>query len=515
MTDNTLLIGGCADGHVSLLGNQANRHGLVAGATGTGKTVTLKVLAEGFSRLGVPVFAADVKGDLSGIAAAGKPHPKIDERIESIGIDDYSAQGSPVVFWDLYQKQGHPIRTTVSEVGPLLLSRMLDLNDTQTGVIEVLFSVADAEGLLLLDLADLRAMLNHLIDHASEISRDYGLISKQSIAAIQRKLLQLERAGGKQFFGEPALKLDDLMRQDLSGRGIVNILAADELMMNPRLYSTALLWLLSELFEELPEVGDPEVPKLVFFFDEAHLLFNDAPKALVERIEQVVRLIRSKGVGVYFVTQSPSDLPDSVLGQLGNRVQHALRASTPKQRRAIKSAAESYVPKPGLDVVATIGSLGVGEALVSVLGPKGAPLPVEKTLICPPRCSFAPLAAAERKAMYKRSPVGGTYDTAVDRESAHERLTTRAEAAAKKAEEDAKREAANKAAEQAAKEKAKAEEKLRKAQEAARKKKARATKSKSRRQTPQEAMFKSAARTVGSTIARELMRGLLGSLKRR
>jgi len=338
----------------------ANRHGLVAGATGTGKTVTLMLLAEGFSRIGVPVFMADVKGDIAGLAAAGKPHPKIDERISHIGIEGYLQQPNPVVLWDLWGRDGHPVRTTVTEIGPVLLARMLELNDTQEGVLQVVFRVADEDGLLLLDLKDLRALLNHVAENRTEFSARYGLVNTASIGAIQRRLLQIEADGGAQFFGEPALDLADLMRQDLSGRGIINILSADQLILKPRLYSSFLLWLLSELFEQLPEVGDQDRPRLAFFFDEAHLLFNDCPPALRQRVEQVVRLIRSKGVGIYFCSQNPDDIPNDILGQLGNRVQHALRAFTPRDQKAIRAAAETFVPNPDLDVVATITTLGVG-----------------------------------------------------------------------------------------------------------------------------------------------------------
>ncbi|MFS8137104.1 MAG: helicase HerA-like domain-containing protein, partial [Thermomonas sp.] len=367
-------------GLVHLLPRYGNRHGLVAGATGTGKTVTLMTLAEGFSRIGVPVFLADVKGDLAGLAVPGAMNDKIQQRITEMGITDYRNEGAPTIFWDLYGKNGHPVRATVSEIGPTLLGRMLELNDTQEGVLEIVFKLADDNGWLLLDLADLRALLSYVGDNRKDISTKYGLVSTQSIGAIQRALLQIEQQGGDAFFAEPALELADLMRTTTDGRGMVSILAADQLIMKPRLYSSFLLWLLSELFESLPEVGDLDKPKLVFVFDEAHLLFDDAPPALQQRIEQVVRLIRSKGVGVYFCSQFPDDVPDNILGQLGNRVQHALRAFTPRDQKAVKTAAETFVPNPALNVAQVISQLGTGEALVSMLLDKGVPMPVERTL---------------------------------------------------------------------------------------------------------------------------------------
>jgi DNA helicase HerA-like ATPase len=391
----------------------ANRHGLVAGATGTGKTVTLQVLAEGFSRAGVPVFAADIKGDLAGIAAVGEAKDAFVKRAKDIGID-YAPDEFPVIFWDLFGEQGHPVRATISEMGPLLLSRMLDLNDVQEGVLNITFRVADERGLMLLDLKDLRAMLGFVADNAKEIGSVYGNISKPSVGAIQRHLLVLENQKAEKFFGEPALALKDFMRTDRDGRGFINVLAADKLMENPRLYATFLLWLLSELFEDLPEVGDPDKPKLVFFFDEAHLLFDDAPKALMDKIEQVVRLIRSKGVGVYFVTQNPLDVPDDVLGQLGNRVQHALRAFTPRDQRAVKAAAETFRPNPKLNTAKVITELGKGEALVSFLDIKGAPNVVERTLIRPPTARLGTITAEERASVIAKSPLKGKYDTAID-----------------------------------------------------------------------------------------------------
>jgi DNA helicase HerA-like ATPase len=402
----------------------ANRHGLVTGATGTGKTVTLQVLAEGLSRAGVPVFAADIKGDLSGISVVGEAKDALVKRAKSLGFD-YQPDEFPAVFWDVFGEQGHPVRATISEMGPLLLSRMMELNDTQEGVLNIAFRVADEQGLLLLDLKDLRAMLGYLADHAAELTTQYGNVSKATVGTIQRQLLVLENQGGTKFFGEPALALTDLMRTSSDGRGYINILVADKLMSNPRLYATFLLWLLSELFEELPEVGDLPKPKLAFFFDEAHLLFNDAPKALLDRIEQVVRLIRSKGVGVYFVTQNPIDVPDKVLGQLGNRVQHALRAFTPRDQKAVKSAAETFRPNPKLDTAKVITELATGEALVSFLEGKGTPAPVERVMIRPPAARIGPITAEERAKIQNASPVKGKYDTAVDAESAYEVLQKR------------------------------------------------------------------------------------------
>jgi DNA double-strand break repair helicase HerA and related ATPase len=411
---------------IALLPSYANRHGLIAGATGTGKTVTLQRLAEGFSRIGVPVFMADVKGDLAGISQPGEPSGKVKERIDQLKLKDFKFEACPVVFWDAFGAQGHPVRMTMSELGPLLLSRMLDLNEIQSGVLNAVFKVADDETLLLLDLKDLRAMLKHVGDNAKDYTTRYGNISPASIGAIQRGLLTLESQGGDQLFGEPALNINDLMQTD-RGRGVVNILAADKLMSSPKLYATLLLWLLAELFERLPEVGDPEKPKLVFFFDEAHLLFNDAPPALLDKIEQVVRLIRSKGVGVYFVTQNPLDIPDTVLGQLGNRVQHALRAFTPRDQKAVKTAATTLRANPKLNVEAAITELAVGEALVSLLDEKGRPAVVERALIVPPGCRLGPLTTEERAAIMRTSAVGGAYDKTVDRESAYEKLTARHE----------------------------------------------------------------------------------------
>ncbi|MGN6513472.1 MAG: helicase HerA-like domain-containing protein [Lysobacteraceae bacterium] len=481
---------------VQLLPQYGNRHGLVAGATGTGKTVTLMTLAEGFSRIGVPVFLADVKGDVAGLAVAGTPSDKLRQRLGETGVADWRPEGTPVVFWDLYGKAGHPVRTTVSEMGPLLLSRILELNDTQSGVLDIVFKLADDRGLLLLDLADLRALLGLVADERKDIATSYGLVSTQSIGAIQRALLQLEQQGGAGFFGEPALELADLMRTTPDGRGVASILAADQLVLKPRLYASFLLWLLSELFEQLPEVGDLDKPKLVFVFDEAHLLFDDAPPALQQRVEQVVRLVRSKGVGVYFCSQFPDDVPDAILGQLGNRVQHALRAFTPRDQKAVRTAAETFVANPKLDVAATIGQLGVGEALASMLGDKGIPQPVERTLVAPPRCRMGAITDAERAQVRAGSPVGAKYDQPVDRESAAERLARKAHAAAERAAAPPARTRAQDDADaggfgQAVKD---------------------AVFGTSRRQGMVEAMAKQAARTVGSQIGRQILRGVLGGL---
>jgi len=413
---------------LALLPALANRHGLIAGATGTGKTVTLQTLAQGFSAIGVPVFMADVKGDLSGLSQAGSMSPKLKERLASLGLREFALAGCPVILWDVFGKSGHPVRATVSDMGPLLLARMLNLNETQEGVLALAFKIADDNGLLLLDMKDLRAMLQHVGDGAREFTTEYGNISAASIGTIQRALLQIEQQGAERFFGEPALNIDDLMQTDEHGRGMINILAAEALMGSPKLYSTFLLWMLSELFEHLPEVGDPEKPKLVFFFDEAHLLFNEAPKALLEKIEQMVRLIRSKGVGVYFVTQNPLDIPDTVLGQLGNRVQHALRAFTPRDQKAVKAAAETMRANPKLKVETAITELGVGEALVSFLDAQGRPCMAERALIVPPASRIGPITAVERQAVIRGSVIFGHYEQTVDRESAYEKLKGRAQA---------------------------------------------------------------------------------------
>jgi DNA helicase HerA-like ATPase len=405
----------------------ANRHGLVTGATGTGKTVTLQVLAEGFSAAGVPVFAADIKGDLSGVAAMGEPKDFLVKRANEVELDPYANAQFPAVFWDLFGEQGHPIRATVSEMGPLLLARLMNLNDTQEGVLNIVFRVADEQKLLLLDLKDLQALLTYVAENAATLTTQYGNVAKATVGAVQRQLLVLDTQGGDKFFGEPALALADIMRTAPDGRGVINILAADKLMSSPRLYATFLLWLLSELFEELPEVGDPDKPKLVFFFDEAHLLFDEAPKALVDKVEQVVRLIRSKGVGVYFVTQNPIDVPETVAGQLGNRVQHALRAYTPRDQKAVRAAAETFRPNPKLKTEQVTTELGVGEALVSTLEGKGAPSIVQRTLIAPPTARIGPLTPQERAGLMASSPLAGRYDVTIDRESAYEMLAKKAQ----------------------------------------------------------------------------------------
>lgn len=489
-----------------ILYQRANRHGVIAGATGTGKTVTLQILAQGFSDAGVPVFCADVKGDLSGISQLGAPNEKLLSRAASMGLD-LTPAAAPVVFWDLYGQKGHPVRATISEIGPLLLARMMDLNEVQEGVLTVVFHVADKEGLLLLDLDDLRSMLAYVGENAARIGREVGNVAPASIASIQRALLQLEQDGGDAFFGEPALRLQDMIRTGLDGRGQVNVLDSTRLMNSPRLYGAFLLWLMSELFEQLPEVGDPEKPKMVFFFDEAHLLFRDAPKPLLEKIEQVVRLIRSKGVGIYFITQNPADIPDSVLAQLGNRVQHALRAYTPSEQRGLKAAANSFRVNPAFDTIEAIQALGTGEAIVSLLDEKGAPTVTARTMIRPPASRLGPATDADRAAVMATSPVRGIYDTAIDRESAEEVLAARyAEANAAEAE----------AAQQAAEDKAAARaQKSAPAPRPAPAPRAPAAKPRSNRQTPMEALTKSVLRTAGSTITRELLRGVLGSLKKR
>ena len=485
-------------GNVFLLPKYGNRHGLVAGATGTGKTVTLMTLAEGFSRIGVPVFLADVKGDVSGLAVAGTSNEKLQARIEQIGIGDYRNEAAPVVFWDLWGKNGHPVRTTVSEMGPILLSRILELNDTQSGVMDIVFKLADDRGLLLLDLEDLRALLGLIAEERKDISTSYGLVSTQSIGAIQRALLRLEQEGAEMFFGEPALELADLMRTTTDGRGVVNILAADQLILKPKLYSSFLLWLLSELFENLPEVGDLDKPKLVFVFDEAHLLFDDAPPALQQRIEQVVRLIRSKGVGVYFCSQFPDDVPDEILGQMGNRFQHALRAFTPRDQKAVKTAAETFVANPGLDVAKTIGQLGVGEALVSTLQDKGIPMPVEKTLVAPPRCRMGAITEAERMQVRAGSPVGMKYDNRIDRDSATEMLAKKAEA---KAEQAGAPPAKTRAQDDAEAQEGGFSQAIKDAVFGTK-----------RRQGMIETAAKQTARTVGNQMGRQILRGIMGSI---
>jgi len=480
------------DVRVELLPRFGNRHGLVAGATGTGKSVTLMTLAEGFSRIGVPVFVADVKGDLAGLAVAGDGNEKILQRASEIGIPDYAPGANPVIFWDLYGKLGHPIRTTVSEMGPTLLARILELNDTQSGVLDIIFKIADDRGLLLLDLADFRALLGLVQEERKDINTQYGLVSTQSVGAIQRALLRLQQEGAENFFGEPALELSDLMRTHTDGRGVIGVLAADQLILRPRLYSSFLLWLLSELFENLPEVGDLDKPKLVFFFDEAHLLFGDAPPALQQRVEQVVRLIRSKGVGVYFCSQFPDDVPDNILGQLGNRVQHALRAFTPRDQKAVKTAAETFVPNPKLNVVEAISKLGTGEALVSTLQDKGVPSPVQQTMVSPPRCRMGAISEAERTQVRAGSPVGSKYDTRIDRESAAEMLAKRAGTAAEAGQAPpAVRDEAGGGVSRTLKD---------------------AVFGTKQRQGMIEAMAKQTSRTVGSRLGQQIVRGILGGL---
>jgi DNA helicase HerA-like ATPase len=495
-----------------LLLKYGNRHGLVTGATGTGKTVTLQILAEGFSNAGVPVFCADIKGDLSGIAMMGEAKDFLVARAETIKLDPYEFQEFPVIFWDLFGEQGHPIRATVSEMGPLLLSRLMNLSEAQEGIMNIAFRIADEEGLLLLDMKDLQSLLANIAGRADEIGARYGNVTKPSIGAIQRSLLVLEQQGATHFFGEPALKIADIMRTTRDGRGAINVLAADKLMMNPRLYATFLLWLMSELFEELPEVGDPDRPKLVFFFDEAHLLFDEAPKALVDRVEQVVRLIRSKGVGVYFVTQNPLDIPETVLAQLGNRVQHALRAYTPREQKAVKTAADTFRPNPDFDCAKAITQLGVGEALVSTLEAKAVPAMVQRTLIRPPSSRLGPITPEERRKLVAESPVAGQYDETIDRESAFELLQKRATDAQKAEEEAQGREqedtgrsrwtipgfgdddgytpSRNSRSRSAPRPRA------------------------SNRQSVAEAAIKSVVRSVGSSVGRALVRGILGSLKK-
>ena len=523
MTDNIYLGGGGPDHKTpqGLLLARANRHGLVAGATGTGKTVTLQVMAEQFSAAGVPVFCADVKGDLSGICMAatptGKGLEKINERVAQLGMEPIEYKAAPCIFWDIYGKRGHPIRATVSEMGPQLLSRLLQLNDTQEGVVTIAFQYADDNDLLLLDFKDLRSLLAHISTIASDIQRTYGNVAPASIGAVQRQLLLLEREGAEQFFGEPALELTDFMRVATDGRGYINVLDATTLINSPRLYSTFLLWLLAELFERLPEVGDPDKPKLVFFFDEAHLLFNDAPKALVDKIEQVVRLIRSKGVGVYFVTQNPRDLPENVLAQLGCRIQHALRAYTPTERKGVKAAAQSFRPNPNVDTEAAITELGTGEALVSTLDAKGAPTMVERTLIRPPASRLGPSTDEERAVVQAQSPVAMKYDTVIDRESAYEILTGREEKAAKEKADMAALQKAEAEAAKARKEAAKAAPKPAPAPKAPTRTTAapRTTAArKSTRQTPAEAATSTFMRTATRELTKFVFRGMFGNRKR-
>ena len=480
-----------------LLPQMANRHGLITGATGTGKTVTLQSLAESFSRIGVPVFMSDIKGDLSGISRIGGSNAKVQARVEQLKLEDYVHRAFPVTFWDVFGEMGHPVRATISDMGPLLLGRMLNLNDTQQGVLTLVFKIADDSGLLLLDFKDLRAMVQHVGDNAKDFTTEYGNISTASIGAIQRGLLELDNQGAQQFFGEPMLNIDDLMQTDGRGYGMVNILAADKLMQSPKVYSTLLLWLLSELFEQLPEAGDLEKPKLVFFFDEAHLLFNDAPAALIDKIEQVVRLIRSKGVGVYFVTQNPADVPDKILGQLGNRVQHALRAFSVRDQKAVRAAAETMRDNPDLDEQAAITELGVGEALVSLLDEKGSPTIVERAFIVPPQAQIGPITETERKAVIQSSLLAGHYEQVIDRESAYEKLKGRT---------------VQKQAETAATEPAGVTSGGGLGGMLGGIFGSGTSGTTTRRQGVGEALMKSVVRTVGSEVGRQIARGLLGSI---
>ena len=495
---------------IELLLKRANRHGLVAGATGTGKTVTLQVLAEGFSRAGVPVFAADIKGDLSGMSQSWEPSPPFKARAEQIGLTDYKSESTPVVYWDLYGQKGHPIRTTISEMGPTLLARLMEVSDAQEGALAVAFKMADEEGLFLLDMKDLKAILDFMAENDRVVSKKYGLVTPQSIAALQRKIMQLDQAGADGFFGEPALDLRDFMRTDLSGKGIVNILAADRLVQSPTLYSTFLLWMLSELFEQLPEVGDMDRPKMVFFFDEAHLLFRDAPKALLNTIEQVVRLIRSKGVGIYFVTQNPQDIPETVLAQLGNRVQHALRAYTPSETKAVRIAAESFRPNPGFKTEDMITALGVGEALVSTLDAKGIPTIVERTFIRPPLSQVGPCSPEARARVISASPIGPRYDAVVDRDSAFEILERKAaELEAQQTELEQPEPARSKSTRQVEEQQDNGGGIMEAIFGTSRGRSGRS------RQSLAETAMKTMVRQASSTIGRELMRGLMGSLRRR
>ena len=507
--------GGAAPQRLEL--RRANRHGLIAGATGTGKTVTLQGIVEGFSNAGVACFVADVKGDLSGLAMAGSPaaktHPAFAARAADIGQSDWHYADTPVQFWDLYGEQGHPIRTTVSEMGPLLLARLMALNEVQEGVLSIAFPVADKEGLLLIDMDDLQAMLSHCAERADELTTTYGNVSKQSIGAIQRALLQLRSQGADHFFGEPALDLDDLFGTDDKGRGLVNVLAADRLMASPKLYSTFLLWLLSELFEHLPEVGDPDKPKLCFFFDEAHLLFDDAPDALMEKIEQVVRLIRSKGVGVYFITQNPIDIPDKVAGQLGNRVQHKLNAFTPRDQKAVSAAAQTFRPNPAVDVASAITELRVGEALVSLLQPDGAPAPVERTLIRPPASRVGPVTPEERRILIQTDAVGAKYDQLVDRESAEELLTAKTREAAAAASAAKAQSDADKASALAAREQARAAKDAERARIAAQREQDRQAREAANSPwgRAMTSATRSASSAIGRTVANEVTKAVLGS----
>lgn len=496
MQQVSILIGGSDQGQIHLDASMANRHGLVSGATGTGKTITLQVLAEGFSSIGVPVFVTDIKGDLSGLTQPGKPHAKIEERVKKIGIDDYLQRASPAVLWDVFEQQGLPLRITVSDMGPLLLANLLELNDTQTGILYACFDLADEEGMLVLDLKDLKSMLNWMAENAKLLKSDYGNISSSSVAAITRKLLVLNEQGADQFFGEPALNLSDIMATDYSGLGLINILDATRLSsQSPRVYAAFLLWFLSELYENLPEVGDADRPRFVCFFDEAHLLFDQSSKALVDKIEQIARLIRSKGVGIYFITQSPLDIPEDILGQLGLRIQHALRAFTPKDKKAINTVAETFRPNPALDIKQEIGLLGTGQALVSTLQSDGSPSVVEKTLICPPESQIGPVDAETRQNLINRSPLYSRYAHDLDRESAFELL---------------KKRATEKEAQLLESREQQQLEKERLSSEKARQPRRRPGRP---RQSFVEAMLKSTMRSVGNSIGRSIARGILGSLR--
>lgn len=530
MTEPLYIAKSAAEGgpEIFLFPRMANRHGLVAGATGTGKTVTLQTMAESFSRIGVPVFVADIKGDVSGVSQPAGENPKVQARIQQLGLTDWTASGNPVVFWDVYGDSGHPVRATVSEMGPLLIARLLNLNDTQTAVLTMIFKIADDKQLLLIDLKDLRSMARHVGDHAAEYTTEYGNVSPASVGAIQRGLLTLEEQGAAKFFGEPALNLDDLIQTDANGRGVINVLAADKLVQSPKVYATMLLWLLAELFENLPEVGDLDKPKLVFFFDEAHLLFTDAPDALQDKIEQVVRLIRSKGIGIYFVTQNPLDVPDKVLGQLGNRVQHALRAFTPRDQKAVKVAAQTFRANPNLDMETVITELGVGEALVSFLDEKGTPGITERAFVLPPHSQIGAISPEQRTAILQGSLIAGVYEAVVDRESAYEKLKAQAMGAAQSAEQirlekeaeasQKKAEADQKKAEAAQKKEEAAQAKL--AAQAARERE-RAAKAAAAEQARLQKEAERAAKnnpfnqilgTVATTAGREITRGLFGNI---
>jgi len=534
MAENGIFIGAESGGsdpqYLEL--KRANRHGLIAGATGTGKTVTLQGIVESLSAAGVPCFVADVKSDLSGLAMAGSPTAKMHEvfaaRAADLGMTDWQYRDTPVQFWDLFGQQGHPVRTTVSEMGPLLLARLMNLNDVQEGVLNIAFTVADKEGLILLDLDDLQSVLVHCGEEADQLTLQYGNVSKQSVGTIQRSLLELRSQGGDHFFGEPALDLHDFIGLDDQGRGYVNVLAADKLMASPRLYATFLLWLLSELFEELPEIGDPDKPVLCFFFDEAHLLFDGAPPALLEKIEQVVRLIRSKGVGVYFITQNPIDIPDKVAAQLNNRVQHKLNAFTPRDQQAVKSAADTFRPNPAIDVASAITELKIGEALVSLLQPDGSPEPVQRVLIKPPSSRVGPLTPEERKVIVQTDAIGGKYDTAVDRESAEELLKAKANEAAaaaqaQQAQSDAEKQAAEQARQdaQAAKEQARAQlaqQRLELQRQRMEQQQAAREAREAAKPTMTDKVIQSAVRAASSSVGRQLgnqlLRGILGGLMR-